>query len=205
MNSKGQRGNCIYNRQWELNSQYKGWVTAFKNDKKKALCKTCDRIIDISNMGESALASHVKSERHRNNSGNGSGQPVTLSLFGFVSCENGNAAVAGKAKTLQSQQQQQPAMIIPPPPQDDATPRSQSSLQRHVTKDDVLKAKALWTLKLVISHYSFNLSKDTSQLFSAMFPDSQIARQFACGERKAACCCVFGLAEHFKRPFCCIV
>ena len=31
-----------------------------------------------------------------------------------------------------------------------------------------------------------------------MFPDSQIARQFACGERKAAYCCVFGLAEHFK-------
>ena len=40
--------------------------------------------------------------------------------------------------------------------------------------------------------------KDTSQLFSAMFPDSQIARQFVCGERKAAYCCVSGLAEHFK-------
>ena len=32
-----------------------------------------------------------------------------------------------------------------------------------------------------------------------MFPDSQIARQFACGERKAAYCCAFGLAEHFKK------
>ena len=62
MNSKGQRGNCVYNRQWELNSKYEGWLTAFKADRKKALCKCCDRIIDISNMGESALKSHMKSE-----------------------------------------------------------------------------------------------------------------------------------------------
>ena len=32
-----------------------------------------------------------------------------------------------------------------------------------------------------------------------MFPDSQIARKFACGEQKAGYCCVFGLAEHFKK------
>ena len=37
-----------------------------------------------------------------------------------------------------------------------------------------------------------------AKLFSAMFPDSQIAKQFACGERKAAYISVFGLAEHFK-------
>ena len=67
-----------------------------------------------------------------------------------------------------------------------------------MTKDNVLKAETLWTLKLVTSHYSFNSSKDTSQLFSAMFPDGQIASQFPCGERKAACC-VFSLAEHFKK------
>ena len=65
MSSKGQRGNCIYNRQWELNSKYKGWLTAFKADRKKALCKCCDRMIDISNMGESALKSHTKSERQK--------------------------------------------------------------------------------------------------------------------------------------------
>ena len=66
MSSKGQRGNCIYNRQWELNSKYKGWLTAFKADRKKALCKCCDRMIDISNIRESALKSHMKSERHKN-------------------------------------------------------------------------------------------------------------------------------------------
>ena len=99
---------------------------------------------------------------------------MTLTSFGFVSCGNRDAAELGKPESSQSKQQ--PAVIIPPPPQDDKTlMRSQSSLQGHVTKDDVLNAEILWTLKLITSHYSFNSSKDTSQLFSAMFPDSEIA------------------------------
>ena len=121
---------------------------------------------------------------------------MIVSSFGFGSCGNGNLAEAGKAGALQSQQQDVMTIRLP---QDNATPRSQPSLEGHVTKDNVLKAETLWTLKLITSHYSFNSSKDTSQLFSAMFPDSQIARQFACGERKAAYCCAFGLAEHFKK------
>ena len=160
MNSKGQRGNCIYNWQWELNPKYKGWLTAFKADRKKALCKCCDRMIDISNMGESALKSHMKSERHENNSGIGGEQPVTLSSFGFVSYGKGNLVEAGKAGASQSQQQA--VMRIPPLSQDEATPRSQPSLERHVTKDNVPKAETLWTLKLITSHYSFNSSQDTS-------------------------------------------
>ena len=38
----GQRGNCIYNRQWEVNSLYKGWLAVFKGDWEKALRKCCD-------------------------------------------------------------------------------------------------------------------------------------------------------------------
>ena len=61
-----------------------------------------------------------------------------------------------------------------------------------------LKLK-LWTLKLITGHCSFNSYKDTSQLFLAMFPDSQITRQFACGERSAVYRCIFGLADYFKK------
>ena len=31
-----------------------------------------------------------------------------------------------------------------------------------------------------------------------MFPDSDIARQFSCGEKKCAYLCCFGLAPHFR-------
>ena len=64
-------------------------LTAFKADRKKALCKCCDRMINISNTGEFAFKSHMKSEMHKNNSRIGGEQAVTLSSFGFVSCGNG--------------------------------------------------------------------------------------------------------------------
>ena len=90
-------------------------------------------------MGESALKSHKESQRHKNSSRIGGEQPVKLSSFGFVSCGNGNLAEAGKAGA--SQRQQQAVMTIPPPPQDDATQRSQPSLEGHVTRIMCLKLK----------------------------------------------------------------
>ena len=64
-------------------------------------------------------------------------------------------------------------------------------------------------MKLVTSHESYKSSEDTNKLFKTMLPDSNIAKQFTCGERKASYMNVFGLAEHFlkllktsiKRPF----
>ena len=73
-------------------------------------------------MGESALKSHMKSERHKNNNRIGGEQAVTLSSFGFVSCGNGNSVEAVKAGTSQSQQAA--VMTIPPLPQDDVAQRS---------------------------------------------------------------------------------
>lgn len=83
MESKGRKGQCLYNKKWERDPQYKGWVSAFKADKRKALCQWCDRTIDVSSMGESALKSHSKSEKHKQNSR--CEQRVTLSSFGFGS------------------------------------------------------------------------------------------------------------------------
>ena len=57
-------------------------------------------------------------------------------------------------------------------------------------------AEVMWALKVANSHYSFKSSEDASLLFQRMFPDSQIATQFACGESKCSFLCSFGLAPH---------
>ena len=74
----------------------------------------------------------------------------------------------------------------------------QSSITDMVTKNEVLTAEVMWALKVANSHYSFKSSEDASLLFQQMFPDSHIATQFACGERKCSYLCSFGLAPHFK-------
>ncbi|KAL1246701.1 hypothetical protein QQF64_034369 [Cirrhinus molitorella] len=61
-----------------------------------------------------------------------------------------------------------------------------------------MRAEILWSLKVTQSHYSYHSSEQTGQLFSAMFPDSEIAKSFSCGQTKCAYICAYGLAPHFK-------
>lgn len=77
-------------------------------------------------------------------------------------------------------------------------PTNQSTLDTYVTREDTLTAEITWALKVIDSRYSYNSSTDTAKLFQKMFPDSQIAKQFSCGEKKCAYLTCFGLAPHFK-------
>lgn len=188
MAASGHRGICTYQVKWEQNPKYKDWIKAFKGDKRKALCTACDRIIDLSTMGESALRSHMNGDKHQHNVGRTVKPTVTLkSFFNSVSVDD---------------------LRVPPPPVSApvntptvaplVTPRA--PLASMVINDDsVLKAEALWTLKLVTNHHSYRSSADTTDLFKEMFPDSSIAKAFKCGERKAAYNTVYGLAEHFRK------
>lgn len=58
------KGKCVYNNEWGRHPAYATWIRPFKSDKSKAICVVCDRIIDISNMGEAALKSHAKGNKH---------------------------------------------------------------------------------------------------------------------------------------------
>lgn len=69
------------------------------------------------------------------------------------------------------------------------------------TKNDELSAEVLWTLKTSTSHYSHNSSEASHLLFQRMFPDSEIAAGFKCGELKSACLInhdIAAIASHFQ-------
>ena len=57
-----------------------------------------------------------------------------------------------------------------------------------------LSAEILWTLKSVTSS-----SNDSNLLFQRMFPDSNIAQKFSCGETKCTYLGKFGLVLHFQQ------
>ena len=84
---------------------------------------------------------------------------------------------------------------VPPPP----LPTSTAGLANHVAGDDVLKSEIMWTLNVVVNHFSYRSSSSCSDLFSKMFPDSAIASKFACKDRKCAYLSVFGVADHFQK------
>jgi hypothetical protein len=85
------------------------------------------------------------------------------------------------------------AKTVPPAQKSTAT----NNIQTHATNNEVLAAEILWALKTVSSHYSYKSCEDTRLIFQRMFPDSDIAARFTCGERKCAYLSVFGLGPHF--------
>lgn len=60
-----------------------------------------------------------------------------------------------------------------------------------------MDAEILWTLKVITSHFSYRSSAHVNELFKKMFPDSQVAQAFTCGEQK----CSY-VACHGLKPFC---
>ena len=46
------------------------------------------------------------------------------------------------------------------------------------------KAEIMWTLEVAIAKHSFRSCDNKSELYNSMFPDSQVAKTFACGKTK---------------------
>ena len=163
-------GKCVFNQKWCTTYP---WVTKAE-DKFKVYCKVCRKIIDLSKMGEGALRSHQKAEKHRFNT------------------------------RLDSDQRGLESFVLPPPPPSTSTSSSStssdtsSSFSSHAAasgqkqmcmyfaKNDVLTSEILCTMQTVVNHNSYKSNENISELFKTMFPDSKIAEKFTCGERKTA-------------------
>lgn len=62
--------------------------------------------------------------------------------------------------------------------------------------DRTLKAEIIWALKCCKSKFSFNSNDDLNDIFKEMFPDSQIAAQYAMSSAKARYLIQFGIAPY---------
>jgi len=184
-----------YKIQWEDNDTYKSWIKPMKANKWKAWCTVCKKDIELGSMGESALRSHIKSETHKYGIDKLSKPTVSVASYFAV----------GNGKKLNKDSEITEPPIIGTPVATDADVASKqiagqgATLDKFVISDAARKAEILWTLKLITDHQSYRSSEGSTDLFTAMFPDSDIAKQFACGEKKAAYLSVFGIAQHFKQ------
>ena len=55
------------------------------------------------------------------------------------------------------------------------------TLSHYLDSNAVVRAKILWVIHTMSCHNSYNSSEGISKVFSAMFPDNEIARRFSCG------------------------
>ena len=75
---------------------------------------------------------------------------------------------------------------------------SASTLDSYILPDAVTDAEIRWTLKNVLSSFSFRSSDGLSDLFKSMFPDSAIAQKFTLQKDKCAYYINYGIAPHFR-------
>ena len=75
---------------------------------------------------------------------------------------------------------------------------SQQLLKTYVTGENDTKAEIMWSMKSVLSHFAFCVSCHIGGLFQNMFPDSTIAKKFACGKTKMDNLICFGIGPYFR-------
>ena len=203
-------GRCAFNSAWIDNPSYT-WVERFKGDASKALCTVCHKVFDVGAMGESALKSHARGAEHVTAVGV---LRKKTSITSFMTLKRPDTSIS--KDNVNAVEFDHGDMTVPPPPangseqnketvagsDDGAKPCDNGAkpvlITNYVQKDSILTAEIMWTLKLITSHQSYSSSDDTGELFSKMFPDSEIAQRFSCASTKAHYLSVFGIADFIK-------
>ena len=74
---------------------------------------------------------------------------------------------------------------------------SVTSFFRPQASQNVIEAETLWTTFVAKHNLAFETSNHATKLFHRMFPDSAIAKKFACGHTKTAAIIKEALAPHY--------
>ena len=177
-------GKCVFNRKWLSDAKF-SWVKEFKGDRES--------------MGESALKSHMKGEKHKRNAGASSTSAQSVLMTTFLHKERSSSCDQRSESGPSCAEANNDEFCVPSPP---LAADGQSTVKRtdgcqgrgtlanFVGKNDVLSAEILWTLQTISAHYSYKSNEKVGNIFQAMFPDSVIASKFACrGEKKTAYLC----------------
>lgn len=166
-------GKTVFNASW---TKSYNWVIK-SEDRHKAVCRSCNKTIDLGKMGEAALRSHEKSEKHKINQTHVKSSDIRTLFI-----------------------PPPPANVVQTANNPAALPiASTRSVSEFVARNDILKSEILWTINTIVNHSSYHSNEKISDLFQAMFPDSPMARKFSCGSRKTSYLAVFGIAEAFKK------
>ena len=170
-------GKCVFNRKWLSDAKF-SWVKEFKGDKQKAMCCACNKVIEIERMGESALKSHMKGEKHKRNTCATSGSTQSLLMSTFLHKEVSSSCDQRSESTSSCAEASNDEISVPPPPSEadgQSTVKltegcqGRGTLANFVAKNDVLSAEILWTLQTISAHYSYKSNEKVGKIFQAMF------------------------------------
>jgi hypothetical protein len=200
---------CTFQDGWLAVPHLKDWVAHVPGNAHAVLCLLCNKQIDITTMGKTALTSHASGSKHRQKAVKQTNESMLHYLTSAtVSTSTLPANSQGLAST--SQGAAGTSLTSSSRPDTSALPSSSSvgsvhsrnntiTVDQFVTKSVQLKAEAILALKTVASNFSFHSNQDISSVFSKMFPDSNIAQSVTISETKSMYLACFGIAPYLTR------
>ncbi|XP_035998777.1 uncharacterized protein LOC118564524 [Fundulus heteroclitus] len=173
-------GKCKFQQKWLEDAEFGAWLKPVDGNDNEGFYRVCKKKIRLCTMGVNALRSHMKWESHR--SATRCRQQLTMSSY-FSVTDTVTSAVATGTSTAAAGA---------------SSTAGKSDVLRTFGSNATLNAEVLWCLNTAMQHHSYASNEGVSELFQAMFPDSEIAKSFACGKDKTGYILKFGLAPHFK-------
>ena len=166
------KSKCHFKDEWLEHEKFKCSV---KKVHQKAYCTYCMTEISVGGLSVTALDIHPKGQKYSLKS-----PAVGQSKIMFTPSENENEKQMNDPNKENS--------------------KVQATIDSLLIKDNTMKAEICWALESLMSSYSYN-SCSASQLFSAMFSDSDIAEKFSMGKTKCAYYVMHGITPYFKSKF----
>ena len=175
--SKQEKYKSNFQDLWLQNETFKTWLQRKRNDSYKARCKVCANDISIELHGITVLFSHADGNKPKES------LPKDTPISFFKRTEPSSST-----STLLN---------------NDAGDSSEASSSKQTTtsictnKKLVTSAEIIWALDVVMSKCLFNSSSNKSDLFTTMFPNSRIGKNFSCGKTKCGFIVKFKIAPYF--------
>ena len=141
------------------------------SSKKMACCILCKQGIDIGTGGSGALDSHMKGAKPSNKE-KAKKKDVLKSYFVNDEKSSGPSHLSVDSNSSK---------------------KKSAGVANYFISDNTLNAEILWCLNIVMSHFSYNSCIGLNQLFKLMFPDSEVAANFALRKTKCRYLLMYGI------------
>ena len=154
---------CHFHDSWKSELDFSSWLNVVADDVHRAYCRTCKKTFDVGNMGVAAVKSHRKASH-------------MLKFQGLLDHPLRQLEVSLSTHGVSSRSSDTSGSTL--------LSTSYTSLDTTVVTGDVIRAEVLWTLKVVMCHYSFN-SCNISRHFEQCFL-TVVLRRFSPVEQPSA-------------------
>ena len=178
-----------FNPNWLHNPEFSTWLV--HRDDSSAHCKLCEKTFSITTLGISALRSHAKGVKHKDKISQQKQSTTVLDFFAHSKNESTTSAISEPEPQDTSTLEAQPSSSI----MADPTRPGYNAARNFIEKST--EAETLWVLNVVMKHMSYRSCDGLNELFSIMFPDSEIAQRFSLARDKARYMITYGLAPYF--------